>query len=161
MKRAVATLAGLAITVGVIQLVIAAGPGVASPKVTTTTDITFREGFCSSPGASCKSIDAGGGSAGFGSSLVFTIPLYSGGKQFGIEQGECVNLKKQSELNFCTYNLHFQAGWISVQGTLPLTTKVARAIPITGGTGSYDGATGWLKIIKGSFVRYTAHIVTT
>lgn len=160
MKRAIAMLTGLAIAVGVIQLVLTAGPGVAVPAAATTTDITFKEGFCSDPGASCKSIDAGGGTAGFGSSLVFTIPLSSSGKKIGIEQGECVNLEKKSQLNFCHYNLHFQGGWISVQGTLPLNSDTSRAIPITGGTGGYEGATGWLRIIKGSSFRYTAHIVT-
>ena len=110
MKRTIATLAGLAITAGVIELVLTAGPGVAVPSAATTTDITFREGFCSDAGASCKSIDAGGGTAGFGSSLVFTIPLSSSGKKFGTEQGECVNLQRKSQLNFCHYNLHFQGG---------------------------------------------------
>jgi hypothetical protein len=160
MKRTIAAMAGLVITAGVIQLVLAAGPGVAGPTPATTTDITFKEGFCSSPGASCKSIDAGGGTAGFGSSLVFTIPLSSGGKTIGIEQGVCVNLQKKSQLNVCYYNLHLQGGWISVQGTLPLTTQRSRSIPITGGTGGYEGATGYLQLIKGSSVGYTAHIVT-
>jgi hypothetical protein len=160
MKRAIAIFAGLAIiTVGVIQLVVTAGPGVAGPAAATTTDITFKEGFCSDAGASCRSIDAGGGTAGFGSGLVFTIPLSFGGKRIGIEQGECVNLKRQTRLNFCHYNLRFEQGWISVQGTLPLTTETSRTIPITGGTEAYEGATGWLKLIKGTF-RYTAHIVT-
>jgi hypothetical protein len=160
MKRAVVLIAGLAITVGVVELVATAGPGAAVPTAATTTDITFKEGFCSDPGASCKSIDAGGGTTGFGSILVFTIPLSTAGKRIGIEQGECVNLQKSGQLNFCHYNLHFQDGWISVQGTLPLTTATSRTIPITGGTGGYEGATGWLKIIKGSRSRYTAHIVT-
>jgi hypothetical protein len=160
MKRAVALIAGLAITVGVIELVTTAAPGVAVPTAATTTDITFKEGFCSDPGASCKSIDAGGGTTGFGSSLVFTIPLSARGKKIGIEQGECVNLQKSTQLNFCYYNLRFQDGWISVQGTLPLTTDISRTIPVTGGTGAYEGATGWLTLIKGSRSRYTAHIVT-
>ena len=116
MKRTIATLAGLAVTAGVVQdLVFTAGPGVAVPSAATTTDITFREGFCSDAGASCKSIDAGGGTAGFGSSLVFTIPLSSSGKKIGTEQGECVNLQRKSQLNFCHYNLHFR-GAESVRG---------------------------------------------
>jgi hypothetical protein len=160
MKRAIAVLAGLVITAGMVLLAMTAGPGVAGPAAAATTDITFKEGFCSSPGASCKSIDAGGGSSGYGSSLVFTIPLSSSGKKIGIEQGQCVNLQKKSQLNFCYYNLHFQGGWISVQGTLPLNSDTSRSIPITGGTGTYQGATGYLKIIKGSSFRYTAHIVT-
>jgi hypothetical protein len=160
MKRTIAMLAAVVVTVGVIQLVLAAGPGVAGTAAATTTDITFKEGYCSSPGASCKSIDAGGGAAGYGSSLVFTIPLSASGKKIGIEQGVCTNLQKKSQLNFCHYNLHFKGGWISVQGTLPLNSDTSRSIPITGGTGDYEGATGWLKIIKGSSFRYTVHIVT-
>lgn len=158
MKRALAASVVFAAVFGVYQL--AANGAGAAPAGPTTTDITFKEGFCFNVGSHCKTV---GGQNAFGGRLIFTIPLSAAGAPIGYEQGECVNLQPKILKNYCTYDLHFQAGSVSVQGTLPLTTEKSISIPITGGTRSYEGAYGRLTLLKGGTglnVLYQLHIVT-
>ena len=121
------------------------GAGAASPtkaKKTTTSNLTFTEGFCSNAGAHCKVVGDHKDLNAFGNELIFTLPLSISRNRIGYEQGECVNLQEASRSDFCTYNLHLPDGSISVQGTLPLTSRSSGAIPITGGTRAYLGAYG-------------------
>ena len=155
---AVTALAGAVL--GVLGLA-TSGSVVAAPKTLTITNITFTEGVCGSKGAHCKEFPVGPNPQGFGGRLIFVIPLKSKGKLFGYERGECVNLTKASQLNYCTYNINLPGGAVSVQGSLPYSTKISRTIPVTGGTGTYLGAYGSLTLVKGTFpVQYGLHIVT-
>ena len=110
------------------------------------TDLELRERFCGTPGSHCKNVGSRSGSA-FGDRLIFTLPLEmrADGSKVGRSQGECATLHKSSDSFFCDYNLYLGDGMISVQGTMSLDLKVARMIPITGGTGAYEGATGTLR----------------
>ena len=159
MRRTLATLGVLVVSIGALGLLVSGGAGVAAPRAATTTDITFREGFCGDPGASCKTIKAGKDPLSYGSRLIFTIPLYSGKTRIGKEQGECFNLQKKSESNYCTYNLTLGGGTVSVQGRLFYNGDPG-TIPITGGMGAFEGAYGHIHEHDGVPANYTLHIVT-
>ena len=150
--------ATLVASLGIWQLTANAGPG-AAVAASTTTDITFTEGFCSDAGASCKVVGDRSDPIAFGNRLIFTIPISSGGTRVGYEQGDCVYLQKVSKSDYCMYNLRLPDGLVSVQGTLPYTSNKAGTIPITGGTRKYLGAYGTLQLIAGTF-DYQLHIVT-
>jgi hypothetical protein len=160
MRRTLTTLAVLAAVLGIMQVVPSAGAGTTAPAAATTTDIVFKEGFCQDTGAHCKVFDVGSRPNAFGTRVIFTIPLSSRGARIGYEQGECVILHKKSQLNYCTYNLNFDAGSVAVQGALPYTTQMSGTIPVTGGTGSYEGVYGHLTLIANTSDRYRLHLVT-
>ena len=157
MQRMVAMVIAFGIGVTLV-LVASGGSGIATPRAPVVTDISFDEGVCSDEGARCK---RDGPSTAFGSRVIFTIPLKDAGTEtkIGYEQGECVNLHKKSQRYYCTYNIRLDGGMVSVQGTLPYTDPLVGKIPVTGGTGIYAGASGYLKILKGFFARYHLHIV--
>jgi hypothetical protein len=159
MKR---KLALLGVFVGVLcafGMLMSGGVGAAAPRTSTMADISFTEGLCGDSGAHCKSVRAGKDPLGFGTRLIFTIPLYSEGATIGEEQGECVFLQKKSHLYFCTYNLLLAEGSVSVQGTLDSSGK-AGTIPVTGGIGGYEGAYGDLHEVEGFPAQYELHVVT-
>ena len=150
MNKALIGIAMLAASLGLCVVASGGGAGAAStePAVATTVDIAFTEGFCSDDGAHCKVIGDRAKPMAYVNILVFTIPLTSGGAQIGVEEGQCTNLTKASRSNFCTYDLKFDDGAVSVQGTLPYTNQgKGPAIPVTGGTRTYLGAYGSLRMI--------------
>ena len=161
MKRMFALVGTIAGVLLVATILTSGGAGAAATatKAPSTTDITFKEGFCSSAGGHCKTIRVGKDPRGFGSRLIFTIPFYSAGTRIGYEQGDCVYLQKRSELYFCSYNLSFGTGSVSVQGSLSASGHVG-TIPITGGTGGFEGAYGYLHELKGYPAFYRLHILT-
>jgi hypothetical protein len=137
-----------------------ATPGARSTRA-TTTDITYKEGVCSSKGAACKSVKAGKSQFGFGSRLDFIIPISSGGSRIGRETGECVNLPPRTASTYCHYQIVLSGkGSITVQGVLPASSKKSGSIPITGGTRTFEGAYGTLSLRKGFPSIYDAHILT-
>lgn len=109
-------------------------------------DLELRERLCSQGGSHCVRVPRDGATDP-GARLIFTLPLVAraDGEKAGRSQGECVNLHKSSQAFFCGYNLYLGDGSVSVQGTLSLSFDEARTIPITGGTGAYEGATGTLR----------------
>jgi hypothetical protein len=133
----------------------------AAQAATSTTDITFKEGTCGQKGAHCKSIYRRN-PTGFGARLIFSLPLSSAGDQAIREKGECTFLNKRSGQYFCTYNIRLAGGVVSVQGALPYTLNRSASIPVTGGTGVYEGAYGQLTLLKNPNppVRYQLHIIT-
>jgi hypothetical protein len=158
MKRLLPTTIAFAIGVSLV-LVASGGSGIATPQAPVITDISFDEGVCSDDGAHCKTVD--GRSTTFGSRMIFTIPLKDAGTEtkIGYEQGECVFLHKKSNKYYCTYVVHLDGGGVSVQGTLPYSDPLVGKVPVTGGTGIYEGASGYLKMLKGFFARYRLHVV--
>lgn len=159
MKRTLAILGVLAVSMGAFGLLSSGGAGVAATRAATTTDITFREGLCGDAGAHCKPIKVGKDPLSYGNRLIFTIPLYHGTTVIGKEEGECVNLQRTSGSNYCTYNVTLQGGTVSVQGTLRYTADPG-TIPITGGIDAFAGAYGYIHEHKGFPATYTLHIVT-
>lgn len=163
MKRIVSIVS--AVVVGAAAMwVLAMSVGNASSGRTTlatTTDITFKEGLCSSKGAACKTIKAGKRPFSFGSRLDFIIPISSGGSKIGHETGECVSLPPKTASSYCHYQIVFSGkGSITVQGVLPATSADAGTIPITGGSRTFEGAYGTLTLRKGFPSIYDAHILT-
>lgn len=67
MKRIVSIIS--AVAVGAVAMwILAMSVGNATPTTrATTTDITYKEGVCSSKGAACRSVKAGKSAFGFGS----------------------------------------------------------------------------------------------
>lgn len=163
MRKTTTAAVALLVSLGAGQLLASQGAGaVVTAAASTTTDITYTEGFCSDAGASCKVVGDQAHPTAFGNRLVFTIPLSSSGTTIGYEQGDCVYLQKASTSDFCAYNLRLPNGSVSVQGTLPYISdksEKARRIPVTGGTGSYLGAYGTLQLIAGTF-DYQLHVAT-
>jgi hypothetical protein len=161
MKRILITSMAAIVAVAAALLVGRAVPRVGAAQAATTSDVTFTEGTCNQATAHCKNIYSHDPTA-FGARIIFSIPLSSGGNRIGREKGECVFLNRRSHKYFCTYNIGLAAGSVSVQGTLPYDLGSGATIPITGGTGGYEGAYGYLKLIKSSAppVRYRLHIIT-
>lgn len=164
MKRIVSIVSAVAVGAAAMW-VLAMSVGNASTgsraTLATTTDITYKEGLCSTKGAACKTIKAGKTQFGFGSRLDFIIPISSGGSKIGHETGECVYLPPKTGTSYCNYQIVFIGkGSISVQGVLPATSGKAGTIPITGGTRTFEGAYGTLTLRKGFPSIYDAHILT-
>ena len=159
MRRTLAMIGVLVVSMGAFGLLVGGGAGVAAPRAATITDITFREGLCDHGGAHCKVIKAGKDFFSYGTRLIFTIPLYQGKTVIGKEEGECVNLQRASHSNYCTYNLTLQGGTVSVQGTLTYNAHPG-TIPITGGIDAFEGAYGYIHELNGYPARYTLHIIT-
>ena len=109
-------------------------------------DLELREGLCGQAGSHCVTVPRDGATDP-GARLIFTLPLVArgDGEKAGRSQGECVTLHRSSQAFFCDYNIYLGDGSVSMQGTLSLQFDDARTIPITGGTGAYEGATGTLR----------------
>ena len=135
---------------------------VSDAHAATTSDITFTEGVCGQSGGHCRNHFVNGDPTGFGARIIFSLPISSSGSNIGREKGECVFLNKRSSQYFCTYNIRLAGGQVSVQGALPYVQNATASIPVTGGTGSYEGAYGHLTLLKiaSGPVRYQLHIVT-
>lgn len=148
-------LAGIALVAGRVS------SRVSDAHAATTSDITFTEGVCGQAGGHCKNHFVNGDPTGFGARIIFSLPISSSGSRIGREKGECVFLNKRSSQYFCAYNIRLAGGQASVQGALPYVQNATASIPVTGGTGSYEGAYGHLTLLKGTGpVRYQLHIIT-
>jgi hypothetical protein len=97
---------------------------------------------------------------GFGARLIFSLLLSSAGNQATREKGECTFMNKRSGQYFCTYNIRLAGGIVSVQGVLPYNPGTQGTIPVTGGTGAFEGAYGHLTLLKSAQPTYQLHIVT-
>lgn len=163
MKR-LAIILGAAVILAVGALMVGrTAPRISPARAATTTDITFVEPLCGDPGTHCKTVAVKGkGQPPFGSRLLFSLPVRSGGAIIAREQGECSYLNPASAQFYCTYNLRFNNGTVSVQGPQPTGSGGGSAIPVTGGTGAYEGAYGHLTELApvSGHARYQLHIIT-
>ena len=157
MKKAAIAIATLVAALGLFQLLAGPDAGAAPLPGRTPTDLTFTEGVCGDPGSFCKTT---GKPVAFGTRLVFRIPLTTDGTKIGYEEGECVNLTKNSHSNYCTYNLHLADGTLALQGTLPYDTDAGGTIPVIGGTGAYLGAYGTLTFLDAGSFDYGLQVMT-
>jgi hypothetical protein len=162
MRRILIAMVVISVVSVTALLVGRSAPGMGAAQAATTTDITYDEGLCNDAGAHCKALPVQGDALAFGARLIFSIPLSATGHQIGREVGECVNLTKASRKNYCTFNIRLAGGQVSVQGVLPYVGGVGGTIPVTGGTGAYEGAYGHLQLLKTPSVpaRYQLHVVT-
>jgi len=149
--KVVGVLAGLAfIGAGVVS--IQAGPATAD----TTLNLRLKESFCRADRSYCKSLDHNPLGT-FGDSLVFSLPLEyrSDGRRAGRDEGECVTLAKDSGRAYCTFVAHLKNGTVAVQGSVALSNTDESILPITGGTGIYEGARGYWKQVGQKVVLHT------
>lgn len=164
MKRLVTILTAAVILAACALMLGRTAPQISPARAATTTDITFVEPTCGDPGTHCKTVNVkGGGQPPFGTRLLFSLPVRSAGAIVAREQGECFFLNPASAQLYCTYNLRFDNGTVSVQGPQPAGFGRAGTIPVTGGTGAYEGAYGHLTTLAqpaSGQARYQLHVVT-
>jgi hypothetical protein len=161
MRRAIFTF-GAAAAVAVVALAVGrVAPGVTAASA-GTSDIAFTEGICSDAGAHCKTINVPGNGIGFGTRILFSLPLTSSGTKVGRDKGECVYLNLKSRQVYCNFVVRLSGGTVSVQGALPAIFDKAGTIPVTGGTGAYEGAYGHLTELAtpSPRIHYELHVVT-
>lgn len=109
-----------------------------------TTDLLFREENCGAKASHCRIIGSRTGTH-FGDTFVFSLRLLSttDGSAVGRDEGECVTLQRTAEGFFCDFVVHLQGGDVAVQGTIRFTST--STVPVTGGTGAYEGASGFWR----------------
>jgi hypothetical protein len=66
------------------------------------------------------------------------------GDSTGRDAGTCIFVNKQGLQN-CTFNLLLKDGELAFQGVYDFTKRV-QDIPLVGGSGAYDGATGHVTV---------------
>jgi len=150
-RKVMGLLAGIALVGGgVVSL--HAGPASAD----TTLNLRLKESFCGADRSYCKRLNHNP-SGSFGDSLVFSLPLEyrSDGRRAGRDEGECVTLVKDSGRAYCTFVAHLRNGTVAVQGTVALSNTDESVLPITGGTGAYEGASGYWKQVGQKVVLHT------
>jgi hypothetical protein len=127
------------LTLVVLIAMVASGYLVATADAGVVTDITLKEVTCGGDGAHCKTFETK--NFGFGTRLIFSLPLKAEGEVVGRDQGECVILHKGAQAFYCSFQVLLEGGTLSVQGTISFSE--GRKVPITGGTKDYEGAWGY------------------
>lgn len=122
-----------------------------------TTDLLLKEEGCGQTKASHCEFTGSIAGTHFGDRVVFSLRLLSrpDGDTIGRDEGECITLQRASHAFYCDYIVHLEAGDVAVQGTIVIATP--SDLPVTGGTGAYEGASGFWRQ---SGQRVRLHIVT-
>jgi hypothetical protein len=164
MKRVLTILAAATILAACALMLERTSPTITPARAATTTDITLTEAVCGDPSAHCKNVTVRDRPFSFGNRILFSLPLSSAGRVVGRDQGECFYMNPASEQVFCTFNLRLSGGVVSVQGTLPSVFGKTGAIPVTGGTGVFEGAYGHLTQLashgSAGQLQYQLHVIT-
>jgi hypothetical protein len=150
MVRRLVALAGV-LAVGTTILAVSLGRSATA----VTTDLRLRELVCGEEGAHCDVPDR----FRFGDKFVFSLPLVSraDGTRVGRDEGTCFVLHRAAGRMYCDFVAHLADGDVTVQGSLELGIDEAATLAVTGGTGAYEGASGFWRQ-RGQAVRL--HIVT-
>jgi hypothetical protein len=122
-----------------------------------TTDLQLKELLCSDKGSHCV-VSGPDDEHHAGETLAYSVRLVSSedGRRVGVEQGTCVKLRRSSEESYCDFVAHLLNGDLTVQGTFA-TDGSQSFLTITGGTGAYEGASGYWRQHGQNLV---LHIVT-
>ena len=130
-----AAIALVALTVGAISP--ALGSSGDDDKERTVRVVSIQE--------EVESLDLGAEGESIGDQFIFTSKLLKGGEQVGHDGVVCtiVSLKRQEAQ--CVATAWFSGGQITVQGLISYAEEPP-ALPITGGSGKYEGAEGELHI---------------
>jgi hypothetical protein len=80
-----------------------------------------------------------------GDVFVFASKLMHDGKQVGHDGGVCTITSVDNEEFQCQATAWFDAGQVTIQGLLP-SAQQTFTLPLTGGSGAYQGAEGELHI---------------
>jgi hypothetical protein len=125
----------LVLTIGALAL---AAP--AHPASATAIDLRLTERLCGDAGSHCRMT----GKPRFGETLVFSLVLdiRPDGGRFGRDMGECTLLNKADQAYYCDFVVLLPEGDVAVQGRLAYSFEETSFLPVTGGTGAYEGASG-------------------
>lgn len=140
MKRRIAGLAACALVA--VGLVVASQASTAGAE--TTVKLRLKESLCGADQSHCRWLNHNP-KRDFGDTLIFSVPLKSrdDGQPAGRDEGECITMNKRSSSYYCSFVAHLKGNDIAVQGRLALEFDATSVLPITGGTGVYEGASGY------------------
>ncbi len=148
---------------GLLACVMLAGGLVAVSQTSTagaatTLDLRLKESLCSAPHSHCRKLNHNPNGS-YGDALIFTVPLMNrdDGQRAGRDEGECITLHRRASSYYCSFMAHLAGSDIAVQGTLGLDFETKSVLPITGGTGVYEGASGYWQQVGQKVV---VHVVT-
>ena len=134
---------------GMISVAIAAmlALGVITPAAGSTGGVTKdRTIRVSAVITELSLIDAGTAGPSLGDEIVFSNKLLAGGKEIGHEGAVCTTVSLQRQEAQCVATFSFSGGQITAQGLVSLGSLAPYAVPITGGSGKYNGAGGELQV---------------
>ena len=139
MLRSLAIIAVCAVTVGGLL-----APTFLDSASAGTTDLLLMERPCGAKGSYCRTIP-NGAPGSLGDKFVFSVPLdsRSGDARVGREEGECITLQGATPRSYCDFVAHLDGGDVAAQGTLASITSRPSVFAVVGGTGTYEGATGY------------------
>ena len=92
-----------------------------------------------------ESLDLGAEGESIGDQFIFTSKLLKGGEQVGHDGVVCTIVSLERQEAQCVATAWFSGGQITVQGLISFAEEPP-ALPITGGSGKYEGAEGELHI---------------
>ena len=148
--------------IGVSLIVVTAGAmllvAVKDGASAATTDLLLTEMGCGAPRSHCQLV--GNGTKGhFGDRFVFSVRLVSrpDGNPVGRDEGECTLLYRAAHAYYCDFMVRLDAGDVTLQGRLVIESQATSTFAVTGGTGSYEGASGYWRQTN---QRVRLHIVT-
>jgi hypothetical protein len=149
MKSAVALVAALALAVGVVTLASADTNGSSDDNGGKVFKIFEHED-------QTDSVDVGAPGPSLGDQFVFSSTLLrrEGGARIGTDGGVCTFVRFEQNSStasaHCVATLSLEGGQITLQGlatfSLTATTNPPFDVAITGGTGAYAGAGGYVHI---------------
>ena len=130
-----AAIALIALTVGAISP--ALGSSGDDDKQRTIRVVSIQE--------EVESLDLGAEGESIGDQFIFTSKLLKGGEQVGHDGVVCTIVSLERQEAQCVATAWFSGGQITVQGLISFAEDPP-ALPITGGSGKYEGAEGELHI---------------
>jgi hypothetical protein len=124
------------------------------PKVTTDGEIrtfefrshTTSEKFVPKGGAPTETFPESQPKPGDGVS--FVDELTQNGVKIGTGDGTCTFGDATPVTLACDVTMRFAKGTLRFAGTLPLEDEAPFTVPISGGTGVYDGARGEIRVVQ-------------
>ena len=130
-----AAIALIALTVGAISP--ALGSSGDDDKQRTIRVVSIQE--------EVESLDLGAEGESIGDQFIFTSKLSKGGEPVGHDGVVCTIVSLERQEAQCVATAWFSGGQITVQGLISFAEDPP-ALPITGGSGKYEGAEGELHI---------------
>lgn len=91
-------------------------------------------------------VDLGAEGPSLGDQIVFTNELTRGGREVGHEGALCTTVSLERQEAQCVATFELRGGQITVHGLVALGSMEPYALPITGGSGTYQDAAGELRV---------------
>jgi hypothetical protein len=93
-----------------------------------------------------NAVDVAPAGASLGDQVVFSEKLLVGARHVGHEGAVCTAVSLERNEYLCIATFSFGDGQISAQGLVLFGNPAPYAVPITGGSGKYQGAAGELRV---------------